>query len=207
MDKVSAVLNRFPQYTYNPEDTNSALYKLIKAIVDEFNITMSNIDRLNNAIGIDTVLPDDIYNRFGSLLGIKKNQNETYEQYRNRLKVSITSLSGGTAEAIKYAIASGLGINNDPVAMEKIHVYDSWKYEGDADVIRDYGYIVCSIDLNNGLYSTEMEQIVKSSTDNVKAAGVVVQFVYYNFRIVYYYELDNVTYASLSTLTYSQVGE
>ena len=119
----------------------------------------------------------------------------------------MTALSGGTAAAIKYAIACGLGINDDNEAMDKITIHDAWEYDGDADVIKENGYIVCSVDLNNGSYSTDMEQAVKDATDNVKAAGVIMQFVYYNFRIMYYVELDNITYASLSTLTYSQVGE
>lgn len=207
MDKIDAVLGRFPNYAYNPEDKQSALYKLIKAIVDEFNITMDNINRVNSAIGIDTILPDDIYNRFGSLLGITRHPNETDEQYRSRLKVSVTALSGGTAEAIKYAVGSGLGINNDQEAMGRIKVYDAWEYDGDADVTKDYGYVVCSVDLNNGSYSTDMEKVVLESANSVKATGVVIQFVYHNFRIMYYAQLDDITYASLGTLKYNQVGE
>lgn len=207
MDKLEAVLRRFPQNTYNTSDQSSALYKLIKAIIDEFNIVMSNIDRVDKMIGIDEVLPDDIYNRFGALLNIKQYPNETDEQYRSRLKTSVTALSGGTAEAIKYAIACGLGTNNDPTAMDRIHVYDAWKYTGDANVIKNYGYVVCEIDLNQGQYSIEMEDIVAESANNVKATGVIIQFIYYNYRIVYYAELDDITYATLSTSTYSQVGE
>lgn len=207
MDKMKIVMGRFPQNTYDPDDKSSALYKLVQSIVDELNITMDNINRVDNMVGIDAVLPDDIYNRFGALLNIKQNKNETSEQYRNRLKTSITSLSGGTAEAIKYAIACGLGINNDAIAMNRINVYDSWKYNGDADIIRDYGYIVCTVDLNNGKYSTDMERVVLESANNVKASGIIIQFVYYNFRIEYYIGLDDITYLSLSTMTYNQVGE
>lgn len=209
MDKIDAVMNRFPQYSYDPENRESILYKLIKSIIDEFNITMGNIDRINKMIGIDSILPDDIYNRFGALLNIKQNKNETDEQYRDRLKVSITSLSGGTAEAIKYAIACGLGINDDSVAIDsKIHIYDSWKYDGDeADIIKEYGYVVCLIDLDNGAYSTDIESIVTRSANEVKAAGVNIQFIYRNFRIVYYIELDDITYLSLNTMTYNKVGE
>ena len=207
MDKVTAVLSRFPQYAYNDADKNSALYKLVKSIVDEFDITMSNIDRVNGMIGIDTTYTEDLYDRWGALLNIKRNPNETGEQYKDRLKVSIVSLSGGTADAIKYAVACGLGINNDQSAMDRIHVYDAWKYTGSSEIIRDYGHVVCEIDLNQGIYSTDMKQIVANSANEVKASGVVIQFIYYNFRIVYYAELDDVTYASLSTLTYSQVGE
>ena len=208
MDKISAVLSRFPQYAYNPDDKSSSLYKLIKSIVDEFNITMSNIDKIDKMLSIDTVLPEDIYNRFGALLDIKQNPNETNEQYRSRLKTSITALSGGTAEAIRYAIACGLGINDDPIAMERIKIYDAWKYDGDTvGIIKDRGYIVCDIDLNQGLHSKDVERIVSETANNVKASGVVIQFVYHNFRMVYYTELDNITYASMSTLIYSQVGE
>ena len=207
MDKIQAVMNRFPQNAYDPDNQKSVLYIIIKAIIDEFNITMGNIDRINKMLDINNIEPEDMYNRFGALLNISRNPKETDEQYRSRLKTSMTALSGGTAAAIKYAIACGLGINDDNEAMDKITIYDAWEYNGDADVIKENGYIVCSVDLNNGSYSTDMEQAVKDATDNVKAAGVIMQFVYYNFRIIYYVELDNITYASLSTLTYSQVGE
>lgn len=207
MDKIQAVMNRFPQNAYDPDNQKSVLYAIIKAIIDEFNITMGNIDRINKMLDINNIEPEDMYNRFGALLNISRNPKETDEQYRSRLKTSMTALSGGTASAIKYAIACGLGINGDNEAMDKITIYDAWEYNGDADVIKENGYVVCSIDLNSGTYSTEIDQAVRNATDNVKAAGVIIQFVYYNFRIMYYAELDNITYASLSTLTYSQVGE
>lgn len=208
MDKITTILKRFPQYAYNEADPNSALYKLIKAIVDEFNITMSNINRIDNMIGIDKTLPEDLYDRWGALLDIRQNPNETGDQYRDRLKVSIASLSGGTADAIKYAVACGLGINNDPIAMERIRVYDAWKYEGDAeDITKEYGYVVCDIDLNQGAYSSDIEQTVAKSANEAKASGVIIQFIYHNFRIIYYSELDKMTYANLSTSTYNQVGE
>ena len=227
MGKIESVLQRFPQYAYDLNDNRSsilgvdilgsmrlgystALYRLIKSIIDEFNITMSNINRIDKMIDINTVLPDDMYTRFGALLNIRQNKGETDEQYRNRLKVSVTSLSGGTAEAIRYAIASGLGINDDPVAMERIRVYDAWKYNGTESVVREYGYVVCTIDLNAVSYSSDIEntmKIISESASNVKSAGIIVQFVYYNFRIIYYAELDNVTYASLDNLIYDKVGE
>lgn len=205
MDKLDIVLSRFPQYAYS-EDRRSALHRLIKSIIDEFNITMSNIDRIDKMISIDTVLPDDIYNRFGALLNISKNDNETDEQYRDRLKVSVSALSGGTADAVKYAVACGLGINDDPIAMDRIVIYDAWKYPGDG-VIKDYGYVVCEIDLDQGRYSTDIEDIVAESANSVKAAGTIIQFIYHNYRVVYYIELDNIVYTSLDTITYNQVGE
>jgi hypothetical protein len=207
MNKIDAVLNRFPQYVYDIDNKSTSLYKLVRSIIDELNITMENIDRINKMIGIDTILPDDIYNRFGALLNIKQNIDESDEQYRSRLKTSVVSLSGGTAEAIKYAIASGLGINDDTNAMDRIKIYDAWKYPGDASVKKEYGYIVCEIDLNQENYSIDIEKVVAEAANSVKATGVVIQFIYHNFRIVYYIELNDITYASLSTSTYSQVGE
>lgn len=207
MDKVTAIMRRFPQYAYSETNPDSSLYKLIQSIVDEFNITMSNIDKIDGMIGIDNTLPEDLYSRWGALLNIKRNPGEADEQYRNRLKVSIASLSGGTANAIRYAVACGLGVNNDPAAIERIHVYDAWEYNGDAEVIKDYGYVVCEIDLNQGAYPVGAEQIVARSANEVKAAGVAIQFLYQNFRIVHYIDLDDITYASLAGLTYSQVGE
>ena len=127
MDKIDAVLDRFPRHAYNPEDKTSALYKLIKSIVDELNITMSNIDRINRMIDIDNTLPDDIYNRFGALLNIKQNKGESDEQYRYRLKVSVTSLSGGTANAIKYAVASGLNIDDADTTDRVQDIYSQYK--------------------------------------------------------------------------------
>jgi hypothetical protein len=200
-------MRRFPQHAYNPEDPLSSLRKLIESILVELNISTSNIDRIYDGVGINTAQPDDIYSRFGALLNITKNNGETDEQYRERLKVSVIALSGGTADAIKYAIACGLGINNDNEAMNRIQIYDAWDYDGEADINKDYGYIVCTIDLNNGIYSSEFQDIVASSADNVKAAGTIIQFIYYNYRVIYYIELDDITYASLNTLEYNKVGE
>ena len=111
------------------------------------------------------------------------------------------------SRAIKYAIASGLNITNNQEAIDKIQIYDAWKYTGEADVTKNYGYIVCDIDLDQGTFSTDMEDIVTEAVENVKAAGVSVQFIYHNFRIIYYIDLSDITYSSLSTMTYNKVGE
>ena len=88
MDKIDAVLSRFPQYAYDPNNKSSALYKLINTIVEELNITMSNIGRIDGMLDINKTLPDDLYNRWGALLNIERNNNETDEQYRNRYNVN-----------------------------------------------------------------------------------------------------------------------
>ena len=207
MNKLDTILKRFPQHTYNKDDINSALGKLVSAFAEEFNITMSNIDRVDKMLGIDTVLPEDIYDRFGVLLNISKSPAETGEQYRNRLKVSIAALSGGTKEAIKYAVASGLSIIDDQYALDRINVYDAWEYTGEATISGDYGYVVCEVDLNNNTYSTDIEEVIADSANRVKATGVAIQFIYRNFRVVYYVELDSISYGSLSTMIYGQVGE
>ena len=210
MGKTDLVLQRFPQHVYDPNNKSSKLYKLIEAIVSEFDITSDNINRVDKMIGIDAILPDDLYARFGALLNIPQNNGETTEQYRERLKVSVVSLSGGTAEAIRYAIASGLNIIGDEEAMNGIKIYDAWKYTGTEDsVIRDYGYVICTIDLNQNRYDdfeATMKTVIESA-NSVKASGVIVQYIYYGLRIIYYVDLDSITYINLDTMIYNQVGE
>ena len=154
MDKLESILRRFPQNAYDVTES-TALYKLIESIIYEFNVIMDNINRVDNMLGIDTILTDDLYNRFGSLLNIKRNSKETDEQYRNRLKTSVTALSGGTKEAIRYAIACSLGINDDPSVTDRIKVYDAWEYEGDSGEIninKDY-LTQCQIDTTKQKFS------------------------------------------------------
>ena len=210
MDKISAVLNRFPQHAYDGENisTTSVLYNVIKSIIDEFNITMNNIDRINKMIGIDNTLPEDIYNRFGALLNIKQNPGETDEQYRSRLKVSVTALSGGTAEAIKYAIASVIGIaTNEDAINEYIKVYDAWKYpyEFDPGVITDtsYGNIICTIDLQANEGAMMMYNRVMDTINTTKASGIYpyLLFIYNSSEsaTLEYVEEDSINNISTDT--------
>ena len=151
MDKIQAVMNRFPQNAYDPDNQKSVLYAIIKAIIDEFNITMGNIDRINKMLDINNIEPEDMYNRFGALLNISRNPKETDEQYRNRIKTSMTALSGGTAAAIKDAIACGLGINDDneayfPIELNLNLLKDSLEYLNADDLyLNSDGEIIRSI--------------------------------------------------------------
>jgi hypothetical protein len=117
---------------YNKYDSKSVLYTVISACVDMDERRAVIIKRIDSAIGIDTTYDEDLEYRWGSLLSMPKNRNETYTAYRNRLKMAYPSLIGGTADAIKYAIASVIGISNDQTLVDDyIVVMDAWEqYDG-----------------------------------------------------------------------------
>lgn len=205
MDRLANVLARLPEF-YNKEDVTSIIYNVIKSFVDECVVVTDDIDRLNNMIGIIDTRGEDLEYRWGNLLMIPRKENETDNAYRNRLQLSITSLSGGTANSIKYSIGVGLGINNDQTAMNRIIVYDAWAYPG-SGVPTEYGNIVCTIDLNNIVFTTETQQIIIDAANAVKASGTQVTLVFSNYRILYYSTLDDIEYISLDNITYNQIGE
>lgn len=205
MDKLITTLNRLPQF-YNREDTSSIIYNVVKAFVDEINVMHSDNTRVDNMLGVDTTNGVDLEYRWGKLLMLPRKNNESDDAYRSRLKLSITSLSGGTADAIQYSIAVGLNINNDPSAMARIHIYDAWNYIP-GGVPTAYGNIVCDIDLNNMRFDASMEQIVIDSANSVKASGTQITLIFSNYRVETYTELDNLTYISLDNIRYNQIGE
>lgn len=206
MDRIDSVYNNIPKF-YS-RDTKSKIYTIIKAIVDEFDNTQVSIDKLQNMIGIDSTPGTELYYKWGSLLAIPRMKDESDNAYRARLKLSIVQLGGGTAYALKYSVAVGLGINTDSVAMdERIKVYDAWNYTGSEIAHKDKGYVVVLVDLQNAVYLSGFQSIVQEAANNVKAAGVNVQVIFSNFRIYYYADLANITYDSLANLTYSQIGE
>jgi len=206
MAKSSTILARFPEL-YDISQT-STLYKLIDAISAEFDIQSSQIDALNAMIGINTTLGGDLDSRWGSLLSVPRNTGEGDEEYRSRLKNSVTSLSGGTAYSIKYAIAVGLGINNDQAAMDKmITIYDAWNYPGEISGIdKTYCNIICEIDLDYTEYTPAMESIVMSRAHDSKASGTVVHFTVKNYAIILYIKLDDLMYNYLDAITYDKLG-
>lgn len=201
--KLDVILDKFPGY-YNILPT-SGLYKFISAIADELDMQLDDIDRIDDAIGIDTTRDDDLEFRWGSLLNIEKLPNEPHDQYRSRIKNSITSMSGGTAKAIQYAIAVGLGINNDQDKMnEIIAVYDGWKYD---EQLYNYGHVVITIDMQGKPYDSNTENIVVSLANESKAAGVAIHYVPLGFVLTYYIDTEGVTYQSLSELIYDNLGK
>lgn len=179
---IERMQSSFPQI-YNVYDKKTVLYALLSVFGSKYGMRTDTIDRLYAMIGIDSTYNEDLEHRWGSLLGISKQMNESFDDYRNRLKIVYSSLNGGTAEAIKYAIASAAGIESDSETInEYIRVYDAWEYpynidpslfglEEIVDETSLYGCIVCTIDLS--IVDGQLEHSkVMEAINNTKASGI-----------------------------------
>ena len=119
----------FP-HIYNVYDDNSVLYALLSVYANRYANRNQILTRLYGMIGIDTTYDEDLERRWGSLLGVYRNNGESMNDYRARLMIVYASLAGGTEEAIKYAVASTIGISDDPnLINEYIKIYDAWLYD------------------------------------------------------------------------------
>jgi hypothetical protein len=125
---------RLPAF-YDKYNEDSVLHGVIGVFADVDDSRNRLIDRVNNAIGIDTTHDEDLQYRWGNLLSIDKRFNESYAAYRNRLKMAYPSLIGGTEDAIIYAIASAIGVTDSQNLIDGyIGVYDAWEnYNGTVD--------------------------------------------------------------------------
>jgi hypothetical protein len=170
----------FP-HLYNVYDKKTILYALLSVFGERLGMRTDIIDRLYAMIGIDSTYDEDLEHRWGSLLGMYRQNNESYNNYRSRLIIAYLSLSGGTAEAIKYAIASVVGITTDEDIDKYIHVYDAWEYPYDidpellgideyVDETSLYGSSICTIDMSNVTNADYTE--IMDTINQVKASGI-----------------------------------
>jgi len=203
MDRLSNILSTIPQF-YNYDDTRSIIYNIIKAISEELDDLQILINQIDDLIGINNTNSSDLYNRWGSLLNIPKRYNESDDAYRNRLKLSCTSISGGTKQSIIYAIAISLDLQNlpDTDINNAIKVYDGWEYSDDYE----YGTIVCIIDLKYREFSEDLRSIIQDAINDSKASGIVSYIIFLNLILTYYYELPQLTYNELSNTIYGDIG-
>lgn len=208
MDSAQILANMqasFP-HIYDVYNEKSILYALLSVYADRCGRRNQILTRLYGMIGIDTTYDEDLERRWGSLLGISRNNNESIEDYRTRLMMVYASLAGGTAEAIKYAIMSAISVSSD-VANEYVKVYDAWLYDEyvtphkDDPVyenvtnddsaqtnggfilnknydIRKYGAFVCTIDtsIDEGIV-TYYDKIM-NTINMTKASGTVPYLVF-----------------------------
>lgn len=179
MDNITTLIesmqSRFPNI-YDVYNKNTILYALLSIYASRMNYTTEMIDRLYAMIGIDSTYDEDLEHRWGSLLGLPKLSDETYDDYRSRLMIVYSSLAGGTAESIKYAIASTVGISENKDLIDKyIHIYDAWKYSGSFESIIDksYGHIVCIVDLIVNENMASMNNKILKSINTSKASGIM----------------------------------
>lgn len=173
---IELMQSRFPRI-YDVYNKKSVLYSLLSVYADRIGKRTKIADRLYAMIGIDSTYDEDLEHRWGSMLGIYKMSGESYNDYRRRLLVVYSSLSGGTEEAIKYAIASAIGISNDANAInEYINVYDAWLYDGDIpdgeEIDTSYGNIICTVDLSMIGMVEDVKNKILESIYKVKASGI-----------------------------------
>ena len=184
---------KFP-HIYDIYNEKTILYALLSVYADRSKEKLRIIDRLYAMIGIDSTYDEDLEYRWGSLLGVYRNKGESYSDYRSRLLIIYSSLAGGTAEAIKYAIVSTIGISSDVDAINKyIKVYDAWEYPEVPDtsitnrdnvflnqnfvtntemILTDYGHIICTVDLEANESITTMHDKIMTAIKKTKASGI-----------------------------------
>ena len=111
---LSRMQGNFP-HIYDVYNDKTILYAILSIYASKYNMTRDIIDRIYGMIGIETTYDEDLEHRWGSMLGIYKEIGESYDDYRARLMIVYASFSGGTAEAIKYAV--GLARENDVIIL------------------------------------------------------------------------------------------
>lgn len=170
----------FP-HIYNVYNEKSILYALLSVYADRYGRRNQILTRLYGMIGIDTTYDEDLERRWGSLLGISRNNNESIEDYRTRLMIVYASLAGGTEEAIKYAIASTIGVSNNLDTIDKcIKVHDAWLYDGvDESVItKEYGAFVCTVDISDNENVAMYYDKIMHAINTTKASGTVPYLIF-----------------------------
>lgn len=126
---LSRMQGNFP-HIYDVYNDKTILYALLSIYASKYDLTREIIDRIYGMIGIETTYDEDLEHRWGSMLGIYKEIGESYDDYRERLMIVYASFSGGTAEAIKYAVAVTVGISTEKSIIDKyINIIDAWEYD------------------------------------------------------------------------------
>ena len=126
---LSRMQGNFP-HIYDVYNDKTILYAILSIYASKYNMTRDIIDRIYGMIGIETTYDEDLEHRWGSMLGIYKEIGESYDDYRARLMIVYASFSGGTAEAIKYAVAVTVGISTEKSVIDKyINIIDAWEYD------------------------------------------------------------------------------
>ena len=183
MDSAQILANMqasFP-HIYDVYNEKSILYALLSVYADRCGRRNQILTRLYGMIGIDTTYDEDLERRWGSLLGISRNNNESIEDYRTRLMIVYASLAGGTEEAIKYAIASTIGFSDSPDTINKyIKVYDAWLYNGidESIVNKEYGAFVCTVDISDSENVAMYYDKIMHAINTTKASGTVPYLIF-----------------------------
>lgn len=211
IELIQMKLPRFyKKYEYKSENEKSIMYAVLNALADMANYSNEAIQRLDSAVGIDSTYGEDLYHRWGTLLGIDKRDSESYDLYRSELKLAIPSMTGGTRDAIIYAIATVIGIEKDKsLQADYIEVVDGWEYTGDVEIpeqYREFGNFICTIDMSVGEGAINVEQQIIDSINRAKASGTAFYVVYKAFKVLRYYQMDPFNYDTFDNTTYDYLG-
>lgn len=218
MSNVDVIQDKLPRfyrkYPIKGENERSNMYPILCAFASLLDNSMTIVDRIDGMMGINTTHDEDLYHRWGSLLGISKG-NGSWELFRNKIKLSMLSGVGGTKQAIKFAVAIIASIEDNAELQDKyIQVIDAWEYDGKLvpnefdphydPVLNDemftlndtfklnneydphkYGGFVVVMDLAaNEMVLTPDNGIVWETINTVKAAGT-------NGYLIYVYTTDD----------------
>lgn len=131
IDLIQEKLPRFyRKYPIKGENERSNMYPILLAFSSLLDSTSTIVDRIDGMMGIDTTYNEDLYHRWGSILGISKG-NGSWELFRNKIKLAMLSGVGGTKQAIKFAVAIIASIEDNAELQDKyIQVIDAWEYNG-----------------------------------------------------------------------------
>lgn len=180
---TNRILNRIPNF-FDHED--KVLRAFIDCIAPEIQKLYDNIKIVEDIVSIDKVHDDDVFSRFGSMLGINKYSYESYKQYKSRVKSVVASKYGGIKPLIKNTVASYINITDSNLIEEHIHVYETATYEGNLDpsVSREPANFIVVIDSEllvneDFVIPKQLKQII----NGVKAAGVNA-YTTYTFTVL-----------------------
>lgn len=131
IDLIQEKLPRFyRKYPIKGENERSNMHPVLLAFSSLLDSTSTIVDRIDGMMGIDTTYNEDLYHRWGSILGISKG-NGSWELFRNKIKLAMLSGVGGTKQAIKFAVAIIASIEDNAELQDKyIQVIDAWEYDG-----------------------------------------------------------------------------
>lgn len=207
-DKLKYILKRLPEF-YNTNDT-SKMFIILNHLSNEIDNIDDSVIQLDNTIGIDTTTGSDLDTRWGSMLGISRQTGETDINYRDRLKLSISNLAGGTSKSIQYGIGVILGINNNQQEMDdRIIISDSWDYDGIFEITNiGPGYAVAEVDVNfiNISQVNSFRDSIINIINDLKACGINIHTIIKGYYIDEYSHLNTITYNDLTTMTYGNMG-
>lgn len=156
---------------------------IIKAIGSKYEDYYSDINHVDNLLGIDTTSKDELDRVWGKRIGIRRRVGESDQRYRNRIKTSVLKLYGGTASALRYATLVALNRDKYPYLDEDnsgVQVFDAKDYNGVTEVDKKPGNSVIQIDTgildNVTLNEQEYDDLINILND-VKASGVKIKII------------------------------